>query len=434
MNQQLPNASPNSQLDEWVEQLDPILRHINPHRFLWGFTVVCAFVAWNRGLLLLYGLVALLLAVLLVSYVFYWINVKGLQLTAKFLENDISVNEPCSIQVGLSSQWRKHFLQIHFPIQRVSSHFSQPLSANVFVISHKHTEFYHYQTQLSRGVYQLSHAEIMSAYPFGLLQSKLTINLAKPQPNIYVLPTWFVIPNLPITFASALDNFYQPNSSKNGHDDFDEIRPYRRGDALKTIHWGASARQVSRGQDWLVKTFNHQDFPSAVIVLNPFDVVQAHFLAQQVLDNMISTALAFGQNICQQGFTVTLVGFDNQGLAWSLPITPHWFLTETPPQPHEMYPLSVTVRDSLRLLAEVDVIDNPTFNYPSALQTALQKHPASLLISFGVENSSLSLSSPIGHIHINFCQSPTKANQQENKQLFAIPFSTTFTNLPNCFL
>ena len=34
-----------------------------------------------------------------------------------------------------------------------------------------------------------------------------------------------------------------------------QARLQKLGDALKTMHWPASARQVTRGQPWLVKTF-----------------------------------------------------------------------------------------------------------------------------------------------------------------------------------
>ena len=69
------------ELDALIVALEPVLRHFNLHRFLWLFTVVCALIAWNRGLALLWGMVAFLLAALLLSWGMCWLALRGVTTT-----------------------------------------------------------------------------------------------------------------------------------------------------------------------------------------------------------------------------------------------------------------------------------------------------------------------------------------------------------------
>lgn len=430
----MDNQSTNTQLDEWVETLQPILRHINAHRFLWGFTFVCAFVAWNRGLLLLYGLVAVLLAVLIISYIFYVVNVKGLQISASFNQLQASVDENIDIQLNLTSQWRKHFLNITLHIQPMYLYFNQQLSANLFIISHKGEQHYTIQQSFNRGVYQLNNIQLTSAYPFGLLSAQRTF--VSNDKLLYVLPKWFYLPTLSTANFSELSDFFQSNSSKNGHDDISDIRPYRRGDALKTIHWGASAKQVSRGKEWLVKTFTNQDLPSALIVLNPFDVAKIQPLTDKILDNMITIALSMGQMICRQGFAVTLVGFNQHQQMWHLPLTNALFSTDVPQNNQQLLSFHASVQDRLQILAEIQAINSTEIDYQQAIQQAQHQYPANILVSFGVEHSSIHVTNltDVYHIHINFGQNLLNNQQEPNRQIFNIPFSTKSDDLPNYFL
>lgn len=446
----------DSQLDTLIEQFEPILRHINAHRFLWGFSLVCAFVAWNRGLLLLYGLVAFLLAVLLISYVFYFFNLKGVEVTADFAQDEATADTPVAIQTALFSRWRKHFLRIDLPIYRLNHSSGRQQShynAEMFVLSHQGTSRYQAAATLPRGVYQLSDATLSSAYPFGLLQAKQNVPLTTKK--LYVLPTWFCIERLNIAHANQLQDFHHSSRTQGGHDEFADIRNYRRGDALKTIHWGASARQVSRGKDWMVKTYTNQDLPMALIVLNPFDVAAAQMLGDTVLNNMVSIALSLGEFITRQGYQVQLIGFENvfrhdgnQAFsdikAWRLALTATMFDTAEPiftsHNNSSLYRLANHSSDNLRKLAEVEVLDSQQMNLAQGLQHAISLVPqANVLVSFTVNQGLAALpvvaNKEMTHITINFTQTAVKKATQSlgNGQRFDIPFSSKPEQLAEFF-
>ncbi|WP_227428785.1 DUF58 domain-containing protein [Psychrobacter sp. I-STPA6b] len=437
------NTSEPNQLDELVAQLEPVLKHINLHRFLWGFIVVCAFIAWNRGLMLLYALVAFLLAVMLVSYGFYFINLKGLSLRANLPHDNVLAGEDFAVTVSLQSQWTKHFLAIYLPMIKEyqdprlaqlnkadnSQSISQPISQSVqttfrlFILRSQHTQSFECIGQLPRGVYRLSTVQISCAYPLGIVSTQQSFDIdgfifdgADEGSNnkVYVLPRWFSVANLPNHWANSVGVGNLPSRHKGQHDEFADVRPYRRGDAFKTVHWGASARQVSRGQDLVVKEFDALDKPRILILLNQFDIREP-----QAFDTMISIALSMGHHLSGQGFGVHLLGFD----APFHSLTDYWQIQLT----EQTHPTS----DVLRKLAEIDGFylmttmatgnslnssNNQNNNYGAFISTALNKFSQSnLLISFYAHTPiTNSAGSTASHAHCQHCHIYLDKTTQQN--------------------
>lgn len=387
----------NSRLDQLVEQLDPVLKHITPHRFLWGFTLVCAFVAWNRGLMLLYGLVALLLAVIIVSHIMRLINLRGLDITAEFISeqgvispthNEVFTDEPVGIKIDTYSKLSKHFLHLHIPAFKVvygTEEQQYPVDeANLFILNCKGQDEFIHELTLKRGVYRLQTADVSCAYPFGLLNTHKSYEFNQsteqdPIPDLYVLPTWFEIKNLPLDSANSQGQDQLKSKKRGGHDEIVDIRPYRRGDAFKTVHWGASARQVSRGQDWVVKEYANYNTPKVLIVLNQFDLQN-----EQSLDAMISSALAVGEYFAKLGYQVNLYGYDG----FSSSINEFWQIDINAS-------MSGYLRnDKLRKLAEINGLSHSTSDirrnrYEDALQAILAHEPtANVVMSFYAQSPS----------------------------------------------
>lgn len=375
------DETPMTRYDEWLASAEPILRHINVHRFLWGFTVVCAFLAWNRGLLLLYGLVAFLLAVLAICHWYRWINLRGLFVTSRFIDDHLFENDTAKMSVCLSSRSTKHFLRIDLPLVRINRHNihspnsqdkvderdTASLTTQLFVLySHGKKVFGHSLT-LRRGVYQLSHSYVNCGYPLGILHSDAHYEFAIS--TLHVLPTQFHIAALPVFSALRQGQDKAASAQRGGHDEFVDLRPYRRGDAFKIVHWGASAKQVSRGQDWMVKEFTNRDTPRVIIVLNQFQLRQA-----DAVDRMISIALSIGDCFVRQGYRVSLLGYD----VFCHSITDFWQMDLT----------QSLHLDKLRKLAEIDPVDSAQLNYDAAMLTILNHFSSvNVVVSFSAQQS-----------------------------------------------
>lgn len=257
--------SQNTQLEA---QLRPLLnwlgRYVNAHRFLWLMAIVAFFIAWNRGVALLYGLFALILALLLVSWVLPWWMMRKMHVHRH--------------QVGMAQAGRTCTLQYHF----ISAHPAYYLSvaerfrgmkgpqtnfiATTAIPSNDELEpgSFRFQYQCpQRGVYRLPAPELRSAWPFGFLERRVLVSAANTQ--VRVVPKVFRIAKLPIP---ALDNPVMEGAdsfmSRGAHSEFAGVRDHRHGDSLKHIHWGASARL----QQLVVREFHSYDTPSWLVVID----------------------------------------------------------------------------------------------------------------------------------------------------------------------
>ena len=390
----IPQA--HSQIEALVARFEPILKHINLHRFLWLFTLICALIAWNRGLMLLYALVAFLLAIILISYLYYGINLSGLKIQAALPIDNVVAGDNVAISVQLSSRLTQHFLSIQLLLERVyqdeplgtanaatlaSRGRKQGQNLHLFVIQSKGTQTFDCKAVLPRGVYQLPRAQLQSAYPLGIITKQRMIALSSHRDDLtklYVLPTSFTISHLPAHQGNSTGQGQLKSSHSGAHDEVSDIRRYHRGDAFKTIHWGASARQASRGKDWMVKQFEALDKPQAIIFLNQL-VTRATSerisKSERSFDTMVTLALSFAQHLSAQNYEVTVVGFDaplsSLGEYWQLHLPPH----------------TAPTSDNLRKLAEIDYVLVPDHLIPSAtysafVQQVLAKYSPSVIVQF----------------------------------------------------
>lgn len=253
-----------SQTSQLEAQIRPLItwlgRHVNAHRFLWLMAVVAFLIAWNRGVALLYGLFALILALQAVSWVLPWWMLRKMHVHRH--------------QVGMAHAGRSCTLQYHF----ISTHPAYYISVAEsfkgmrepqahFIPTTQPEDFpgyfrFNYHCP-QRGVYKLPALELRSAWPFGFLERKVSVAAATLE--VRVVPKVFRIANLPLP---SLDNPVMEGAdsfmSRGAHSEFAGLRDHRQGDSLKHIHWAASARM----QHLVVREFHSYDTPSWLVVID----------------------------------------------------------------------------------------------------------------------------------------------------------------------
>ncbi|MCA6063136.1 DUF58 domain-containing protein [Thalassolituus marinus] len=242
-------------LAEWLG------RYINAHRFLWLMSLVCFVIAWNRGIALLYGLLALMLSLILISWVMPWWSLRKLSMT-RVQQGVASAGQNVSLNYHFATQKPAFFLRLteHIPGNSdadtaLSQHFLASVSANDNV-----TLSYPCQ---QRGVFDLPPAILHSSWPFGFVQRR--IRITQSATRIIVAPRVFAIRNLPRPVSdNALPQGADSFLSRSAHSEFAGVRPYRDGDSMKHVHWGASARQ----QQLVVREFHSYDAPSWLVVVD----------------------------------------------------------------------------------------------------------------------------------------------------------------------
>lgn len=232
-------------------------RHVTAHRVLWLLALLSFLIAWNRGIALLYGLLALILALLLVSWVLPWWMLRGVQVQRQPLEHS-SAGGRVRLQYEFHCPRPVYYLRIQEQMPgavRSDEHFL----AQVQPGDHVTLSFLTPQ----RGVFSLKRARLSCAWPFGFVERHRASS--GPRTDILVRPAAFPIRRLP---HPATDNPVMEGAdsflSRGAHSDFAGVRPHRDGDSMRLVHWAASARQ----QQLVVREFHSYDTPSWLVVVD----------------------------------------------------------------------------------------------------------------------------------------------------------------------
>lgn len=359
------------------ESLKPLARwlskHINAPRFLVLMMVVCFLMAWNRGIDLLYGICAIILALLLVSWVMPWWMLRQLRLSRS--------------QVGLAEVGSELRLRYRFAgkpawylsvaeqlpnIPELQTHFIAYADANTPVALN--------YLCAQRGIFTLPKPEVSCGWPFGFIQRRLT--LVSEDCQIIVAPKPAVIRRLPapIQDAQTVDG-QESQQIFSGHSDFSGVRDYRPGDSLKSVHWGASARQ----QNLIVREFHGLDCPRWLVVI---DGNSTNNVGTEV-SNGVNSSFEVGVRIA-----ASLLQFAQQqqkGLTL--------YIESSQSRQFKVQPGQQSIAEHLQDLAWVAA--DGTRNYSEAIRAAQQEQgQQAVLITVRVSSQELQLHSPSGHIDI----------------------------------
>ncbi len=297
LNTNRENASANNSILS-PETFEILQKHINLHRVLVVLTVAIYFIAWNRGLALLYGLFSLLLAILLLSYCLPYYQLRKINIHRRQVA-DLFVGEKQNIEYQFQSSSRRYQLKLveSLPLLNMNS-----FSFNSEIIK---TNAVNEVTFTRRGCFNCAQVSLSSAYPFGIFEYSKTINIQSE--NIIVFPKRIELTTIPMPMSA--ENLSLGDVSvfqKGGHDDFLGVRDYIRGDELNRIHWSASAKQ---GQ-LVVKEYERYDHPAILLVLNCQQQFEQGSLDNNSYEKAISLAAAIISFASRSGMQSYLVADD----------------------------------------------------------------------------------------------------------------------------
>lgn len=238
--------------------LDWLSMHVNAHRFLWLLALVSFLIAWNRGIALLYGLVALLLAVIAISWLLPWLSVRSLRITRRQM-GPAQVGQMLSLHYRITAPRPRYHIVLkeHLPCshEQPQQHFLPTVQCE--------TTFSAQVPCNRRGVFLVDTIDIACGWPFGFVDfaHRQTI----PSSRLVVLPKTFRIAHLPLLRSDiAAPDGYSQTARPDMHNEFAAVREYRFGDSLKHIHWSASARH----QTLVVREYESHDRPYLLLVLD----------------------------------------------------------------------------------------------------------------------------------------------------------------------
>lgn len=233
-------------------------RWITFHRVLWALTLISFFIAWNRGLALLYGLFSLLVALLLISYLMPNRQLSKIRVSRQ-LKGDFTAGQPGSITYQMETRRPRYHVELLESLE-----FAQEKEQYFFFnkISGRTTCRIEFDC-LQRGCFRLGDIHLSSAYPFGVF--KISKHIQSEPVEILVFPKVVALSRIPMPLVADATTWGDVRiPQKGGRDEYTAVREYSHGDELNRIHWPVSARH----QNIVVREYEKTDRPSMLVVLD----------------------------------------------------------------------------------------------------------------------------------------------------------------------
>lgn len=356
---------------QWSARIRPVLeqvgRHVNAHRFLWFMSLVCFLMAWNRGIALLYGSLALMLALIAVSWLAPWWAMRGLQLERR-QRGEASADGELLLEYQCYPRRRLLYVSLIETLSGTSQqHFIASLPAGRLTLT--------YQSP-ARGIYTLPDPVVSCGWPFGFVERRAQIAAAPC--DVRVQPKVHNIRQLP---QPCSDNPLMAGDdslmSRGAHTEFAGVRPHRQGDSLKHVHWAASARQ----QQLVMREYHSFDRPSWLVVVDG----HADSNIGQGNDSLFELAIQIAASVLEfarkQQLSASLVVAAKQTTSL------------------DVLPGSVDINDALWALAAVQA--NGNTGYSSAIAKAVQqRQQPPILVTIRSDRQPISIPPCGGHLDI----------------------------------
>jgi uncharacterized protein (DUF58 family) len=247
------SASPNecSRIRRWLEHdYFPVAERLL-RRFLYnplGCLCLAATTAFLCGLFVHphgYILFAGLIATLILGVLWPWIGLRGLAGQLEFARQRIKEGEAVDVSLIVRNRlpWAAWGLAVRGGFAEKSPRGSKgppsPAASLAIAPARKTATSNWLFTPPARGVYPMQRSWLCTGFPFGLRESKRSLVIAKP---LIVWPTTFPVGPAPPSEGENRIEGTVSRSKVGTNGDVLGVRPYRRGDSPRRIHWTQSAR------------------------------------------------------------------------------------------------------------------------------------------------------------------------------------------------
>lgn len=262
------------------------LKRIRKPAFVVCLGVVLYLIATSSGAGWLYVVAAIIGAVVAVSALAPWWNVRGIETTRR-APVLATAGEPfeCSLEVKNTGRVARHLLE-------VEDRFAGDTGRAVVVRAERgKPEAVRYTVAPRRGVYTGGDVTVESGAPFGLFYKRAQRRVAS---GIVVYPRTFEVAGLPpsaVVDAERGDKTESTTLHRGHGGEFWGVREYRAGDPARLIAWKRSARGLATGRLAVVE-LAQETHPPLVLALN-LDP-QAPREAREMVVSMGASLLLYG--------------------------------------------------------------------------------------------------------------------------------------------
>ena len=225
--------------------------------------------AQGTGIRLFFHLFYLLLALLALSYVWAWLNLRGLQVQREAFTHRSQVGEQARERVTIRNLWPIPKLWLE-----LQDHSTMPQHSSGFVTylpGHDRRRWVTRTPCTMRGKFSLGPATLVSGDPFGIFRLERKVPGSS---EVLVYPQTTALPGFSLPSAELPGG--QDVKSRTYHvtPNVASIREYQPGDSFNRIHW----RSTARSGQLMVKEFELDPTAEIYLVLDMQERVQQHLL------------------------------------------------------------------------------------------------------------------------------------------------------------
>lgn len=277
-------------------------KYLTLRNSLIALSILLFLIAWNRGITLLYGMFALVVAVLIVSLIAPRLTLSKLS-AKRICDTALSEGDLLSIEVTLlNSGWfTRYLVELVQPMPGLSDENS--IIALVPSIKGRQKLTQKIPCEL-RGLHYLPPLLARSGFPLGI--NEATKFICETKEEVLVYPSPFFIHDFPYVSGAHIPVAgVQAISRRGGSQEFIEVREYQSGDSPRHIHWPQTARQntlMVREHEFLAAT-------EVTVLLNLHHESEIGEGKESTLEYAVKIAASIANHACTAGHRVRLIGY-----------------------------------------------------------------------------------------------------------------------------
>jgi uncharacterized protein (DUF58 family) len=269
--------------------------------------------AQGTGIRLFFHLFYLLLALLILSYLWAWSNLRGLRVDRETFTHRTQVGEFARERITIRNLWP--FPKLWVELQ---DHSDLPHHGPGFVtyLPPRERRRWIAKTPCTmRGKFTLGPATLTSGDPFGIFRLERTVEGTS---EVLVYPQTMALPGFTLPSAELPGGQDVKSRAYHVTPNVSTIREYQPGDSFNRIHWRSTART---GQ-LMVKEFELDPTAEVYVVLDMQERVQQHVaaergtrqphelrLAESTEEYGVNTAASIARHLLQQNRSVGLISW-----------------------------------------------------------------------------------------------------------------------------
>jgi len=216
-------------------------------------TLLVGLASLNTGNNLMYLILSVMLAVLFLSFIVTYINLRGIEVKVEQL-GELYAGRPSKIKITLSN--RKRFLSSHSLFLKIED----PVIISTYIRKlgpKEEKEVFEEVLPLRRGLFDLNKRVLLrTGFPFIFTEKTIMPEL---QAKLLIYPSL-------IDIEEELFSFEETGKGILNEEEFYKIREYRYGDDRRWIHWKATAK---RGE-LMTKEYGTQETRKITIIFDNF--------------------------------------------------------------------------------------------------------------------------------------------------------------------